>query len=400
MSRLGAMLVLVGALLTFGLASPAAAVAPTVSSVSPSGSSLEGGIAVLIKGKDFTGTTGASGVTFGGVNATDYSVINDTTIVATVPAASAAASAAIVVTNGTGPNSTGASFKYGAPTITKIEPAFADPDAAKVVTITGSGFTGATAAEVKFGTNVSTKIWVVSDSTIIATTPINDTAPDPDIVVANGVVNVTVESNSVASATSAKSEFLFTPAAPAITSLSASGTNGAAVGATLQITGTNLYGTSKVKFGSTSVTTGITVNSGGTQVDVAVPNRGNGPVDIQVENAAGTSLVTLTTTFSYFASVAPTITSLYPSVFDKTAATGGGTLLVTGRGFTGVTTSDVTVVCGGNLTPTAATPVSDTSLILVIPGNTGDAAATCDLKIDNPIDGTKTTTKTGAIRYI
>jgi hypothetical protein len=393
-------MLLIVTVLSLGLAAPASAAVPTVSSVSPSSGSLEGGVNVTVKGKDFTGTTG---VTVGGTNATSFAIVSDTELIVQVPATSTAGDAAIVATNGTGPNTTGASFKYVAPTVTKIDPAYADADTSKIVTITGTGFTGVTAAEVKFGTNVALAVWVVSDNKLVVKTPINDTDPDPDIVVDNGVTDVTVTSNSVASATGTKSKFLFTPGLPTITQLGSgsqiTGTDGAAIGATLSITGTRLWGVSKVKFGSTSVTSGITINSGGTSLDVTVPNRGNGPVEVTVENAAGTSLTNLKTQFSYYSATAPTITSLYPSVFDKAASGGGGTLLVTGRGFTGVGTSDVTVVCSGNITPTSATPVSDTSLILVIPGNS-DTAATCDLKVDNPLDGTKTTTKADVIRYV
>lgn len=82
------------------------ATAPVVTGATPSGAAAAS--AILISGQYFTGTTGASHVTIGGVNATSYSVQNDGAITAVVPAGSAG-SAPIVVTNATGASN---SFPY------------------------------------------------------------------------------------------------------------------------------------------------------------------------------------------------------------------------------------------------------------------------------------------------
>lgn len=82
------------------IANPTAATtAPVVTSVLPSGAAA--GEQVTIKGAGFTGVTGAAGVKFGATNATAYTVVDNSTIVATVPAGSAGP-ANIVVTNGVG----------------------------------------------------------------------------------------------------------------------------------------------------------------------------------------------------------------------------------------------------------------------------------------------------------
>lgn len=377
---------------------------PTVTSVSPSSGGLAGGANVIVKGTDFTGATA---VKFGTVDATSFAVISSTQLVAQVPASSAAESKLIEVTTSDGANTTGANYKYVAPTIKSLSPDFADPDTASVVVISGTGLLGTAATDVKFGsTNVATAIWVISDSQIIVKSPINDTAPDPDIVVANGVEDVTVTRNSVASATSDKSKFLFTPGLPTITHLGASGsevtgTDGNAVGTLMTITGTRLWGVDKISFGSAKVTASadIVIASDGNTLTVKVPSRSSGPVDVVVENAAGESLVDLKTRFSYYSSVAPKINSIYYTVFDKAASGGGGTFTVAGSGFTGLGTSQVTVKCTADITPTSVLATSDTLLVVVIPGN-ADTAETCDLKIDNPIDNTKTVTKTDALRYV
>jgi len=80
--------------------------APVITSVAPSGAGA--GAAIAIYGAYFTGTTGASHVTIGGVNATSYTVQNDGLITAVVPAGSAG-SAPVIVTNAVGAS---AAFPY------------------------------------------------------------------------------------------------------------------------------------------------------------------------------------------------------------------------------------------------------------------------------------------------
>lgn len=77
----------------------AAAAVPVVLSATPSNVAT-GGL-VTISGQNFTGTVVTTGVKFGGVNATSWSVVSDSTIVAVMPAGSAGA-ANIVVTNAAG----------------------------------------------------------------------------------------------------------------------------------------------------------------------------------------------------------------------------------------------------------------------------------------------------------
>ncbi len=384
-------LVLIAAMLMVGQASPAmAASIPTVTGSTPSSGPVKGGQVIIIKGSDFTGTTAVS---FGAVSATSYAVMSDTKIVAVVPDAAAAGSQLLTVTNATGPNTTGGSYTYGAPTVTKVDPGWATTSAAGTITITGTGFLGAVAADVKFGATAATAIWVISNTQLVATTPTGGS---------EGVVDVTVTRNSVVSDTSTtKSDFLFASGAPTLSALSGSGTDAVAVGSLLTLTGTQLLGVTTVYFGSSKVTnTADIVIASATSMTVKVPSRSNGPVDVLVETAAGTSLSNLSTGFNYYTTLAPTISSLTPTVFDKAATTGGGTFLVAGRGFTGLTTTDVTMKCTTDIVPTSVVPVSDTNVIVVIPGNVGSTAEYCDLEIANPVDGTKVTTETDAIRYV
>jgi hypothetical protein len=84
----------------------AASAVPVILSVSPSGAAA--GALITILGQGFTGTVPTTGVKVGGVNATNWVVQSDTSIVATMPAGSAG-SAPVIVTNATGAS---AAFPY------------------------------------------------------------------------------------------------------------------------------------------------------------------------------------------------------------------------------------------------------------------------------------------------
>lgn len=381
---------------------------PTVTSVVPNAGPTDGGQIVVITGTGFTTTTGADTVVFGANNATNYAVVSSTKIVATVPDGTGGV-AAVKVKNADGTNTNTINYTYGAPTVTGVSPNFATESTTKVVTITGTGFLGAVAADVKFGDDAAKQIWVVSDTQIIAETPIDDTTPDPDIVVDNGEVDVKVTRGGIDSATSANTKFVFTPGAPTVTSLDKTSTAAAAVGADVVLTGTNLYAVKKVNFGTTAVTTNITLTSA-TSITVKVPARTtSGPVDITVENAAGTSSPGLGTKFSYITVANPTVTAVTPNLLDKAT---GGSFLLTGTNFSGATDDTVILDCksaadGTTATDAAVTTVavlSDTQMIVTAGASkvsSTNTAANCTLEVQNAADITKKVTlASGAIKYL
>ncbi|MGN6200021.1 phage tail tube protein [Humibacter sp.] len=79
---------------------------PIITAATPSGAGT--GALVTITGQGFLGTVATTGVKFGAVNATNWQVLSDSLIVATVPSGSAGA-ANIVVTNAVGAS---AQFAY------------------------------------------------------------------------------------------------------------------------------------------------------------------------------------------------------------------------------------------------------------------------------------------------
>jgi len=122
---------------------------------------------VTVTGTGFTGTTSVS---FGAFAATSYTVDSDTQITAVVP--SGFAHAPIKVTNpaGTGKSSTNFTVTSGsssAPTVTSFDPTSGPVGTS--VTVTGTGFTGATS--VSFGAFAATSYTVDSDTQITAVVP-------------------------------------------------------------------------------------------------------------------------------------------------------------------------------------------------------------------------------------
>ena len=161
------------------------------------------------------------------------------------------------------------------------------------MTITGTGFTGATAVD--FGTTAATDVIVVNATTITADSPAGA-----------GTVNVTVISPAGTSATSPPISSRYTAAAaPTVTGISPA--SGPAAGGTLvTITGTGFTGATAVDFGTTAAT-GVTVVSA-TTITADSP-AGTGTVDVTVISPAGTSPVSPADQFKYVA-VPPKVMSV------------------------------------------------------------------------------------------
>ena len=234
-----------------------------------------------------------------------------------------------------------------APTVTSILPSAGPTAGGTTVTITGTGFSGATA--VTFGATAATGYTVVSATQITATAPAG-----------TGTVDVRVTTAGGTSATSAADQFTYV-AAPTVTSITPTA-GPAAGGATVVITGTGFSGTTAVTFGAAAAT-GFTVNSA-TQITATAP-AGTGTVDVRVTTLGGTSATSAADQYTYVA--APTVISLTPN----TGGLAGGQVTITGTGFTGATG----VSFGGPSIPANTyTVVSDTSITATAPA-TGAAGA-------------------------
>jgi len=167
-----------------------AVVMPTVNSITSDVGSAAGGNTVTINGTGFYGVTGASGVTFDGVNATSYTVDSSTKITAVVPA-HASGTVEVVVSTPEGSSPTGGpanDYIYAdAPTITSITPSRGVIAGGTTVTINGTGFYGMSGASaVTFGGTNAASYTVDSPTQITAHVPAHAVGSVDVVVTAAG----------------------------------------------------------------------------------------------------------------------------------------------------------------------------------------------------------------------
>jgi hypothetical protein len=261
------------ALLVLGLEAPAFAVAPTITSFSPTTGPV--GCVVTITGTNFNNPN-VTDVEFNNVNAASFTIDSATSITAVVNTGTT--TGLVEVTNATATDDTNGDtpedFTVAAsscPTITSFTPT-TGPVGTSVV-ITGTNFTGATA--VRFNGVTATTFAVNSATQITATVPTTATT---------GPIRVTTASGTGSSLTN------FTIAAPTITSFTP--TFGP-VGASVVITGTNLTGATAVTFNNVAATT-FTVNSA-TQITATVPTTATtGKIKVTTPGGSVTSTADFT----------------------------------------------------------------------------------------------------------
>ncbi|TAJ17819.1 MAG: cell shape-determining protein [Dehalococcoidia bacterium] len=169
--------------------------APVLSAIAPSTGFTGGGTAVTLTG---TGFTPGATVTFGGLAASNVSVVSSTQIVATTPPGTVG-SAVVLVTNPGGLISGLASgFTYsatstvpptppastgGALSVASVSPSSGPVGVATLVTITGQGFLPG--AIVTMGGLPATSVTVISGTQILAAAPTGATAGSVSVVVTN-----------------------------------------------------------------------------------------------------------------------------------------------------------------------------------------------------------------------
>jgi hypothetical protein len=172
-----------------------------VESLDPNTGPVAGGTNVTVTGSGFTG---ANVVSFGQVRAPDLTFVNDTQLTVTSPPATTPGAVDVTVTTlaGTSPTSPTDQFTYdGAaapPTVTGINPNTGPMAGGTNVTVTGTGFTGATA--VNFGPVAVPNPTVTSDTQLTVASP-QAAAPGP--------VDVTVTTPAGASAASPADQFTY-----------------------------------------------------------------------------------------------------------------------------------------------------------------------------------------------
>ena len=305
--------------------------APTIISFSPA--SAPTGSAVTITGAGFTGATA---VIFNGTPAT-FTVVSSAQISAAVPAV--ATTGPIKVTSSAGTATSSTNFVVQ-PQVTGFSPTSGAMGAA--VTLTGSGFNGATA--VYFDPTTSFNGTPAAFS-VVSSTQISTGVPAG---AASGRIKVVT---SAGTGTSVASFTVLSTAAPAISSFSP--TSGV-VGTTVTLTGTNFTGTTAVRFNGAASTNFKGVSN--TQLTVVVPaGASSGPV--AVTNAAGSA--TSAETFT----VKPKITGFAPA-----SGSMGAAVTINGNTFTGATAVYFDPTSSFNGTPATFTVLSDAQISTSVPG--------------------------------
>jgi hypothetical protein len=282
---------------------------PVVQAFQPFTGSTVGGNQVSIIG---TGFNGATAVSFGSTPATSFRVIAGDEIFATAPAhAPGGVIVSVTTPGGTGSSRTLYTYVAPKPTITGVSPNSGPTAGGNPVTITGTGFTGA--SKVSFGTIPAANFTVNSDTSITVTAP-------PGLA---RTIDVTVTNQGSTSDGSATDEYTYL--APACTTT---------------ITGTNPT--------PLNVTSGLTCLVNATQ-------------EGQITVAAGAGLTVTNST------VQGTVTATSPSEVIYCGSTEDGGLSVTGA--TGVvalggTLSDNTP-CGVDTIPSSVTVTGATAPVMI-----------------------------------
>ncbi len=337
------------------------ATAPVVSGLSVSQGPTAGGTSIVITGSNFNGATS---VAFGAVAAPGFSVDSPTQITATAPAQSAATVDVTVTTPyGTSPTSSADKYTYvdaAAPAVTGLGVGSGPMAGGTSVTLSGSGFTAATA--VSFGANAAASYTVNSDTQITAVSPPGSA----------GVVDVVVTTPYGTSQASPADQFTYQAAVPSVTGLSVN-TGPTSGGTSVTLSGANLTGATQVAFGNVQAPP-FTFNSD-SSLTVTAPLQAPGTVYVTVTTPNGTSATGSAVQFTYTAATGlPVVTGLTVS----SGPTGGGTAVtISGSGFTGATN----VTFGTANVPIFAVNSAGTAITTTAPPA---AAGTVDVTVTTP----------------
>jgi hypothetical protein len=361
---------------------------PTITGVTPSSGPTSGGTRVTISGR---GLAGATGVTFDGVPGTNLTVSPDgTSVTVTTPPGTPGTADVVVQLPGTDAVAPDA-FRYVADgsgaRVTDVAPNEVATAGGETVTISGSGFTGATG--VRFGGTPGTNVRVSADGrTITVTAPPRETGgPTPVTIVFPGG---TVDAGTIGYRT------------PKIT-LVVNGVGPTRGGTRVRIEGNDLERATAVTFdgrpariigrspepATTRAATGEPVRLAapgvirlaiGSSLTVITPPGEAGPADVRVVLPGADAVAPAA--FLYVPPGAPRADGLSPS---GGPASGGTEVTVTGRnlvpGATTVTICGTTIpasqvsVSADGRTATFVTPPcapGDTQVVIRTPGGAAD----------------------------
>ena len=259
--------------------------APTVTNLNPNTGPIASN--TVITGTNFTGATG---VKFNGTMAT-FTVVDAQTIIATVP--NGATTGNVVVYGAGAIPSNGMLFTVTQPVPAIIRIAPNNGPVGTMVTLTGSGFGGATS--VTFNGQSAASFNVTSATSMTAVVPVAATTGNVVVTTGGGISNGVL--------------FTVIPPAPVVASLSPiSGP----VGTVVTLTGTNFTGATSVTLNGVVITNFTVVN--GTTITLTVPvGATTGNVVVTTVGGASTGTVFTVTVASATASANQSTFSVWPN---------------------------------------------------------------------------------------
>lgn len=233
------------------------------------------------------------------------------------------------------------------PRVTGVSVTSGPASGGTTVTVTGTGFSGATA--VTFGATPAASFTVNDDASIAALSPAEGA----------GTVDVTVTTAGGTSAASASDLFTFI-GAPTLTSINPS-TGPITGGTEVTITGASLTDAIAVNFGENPA--GFTVNDDSSITALSPAAEAAESVHVKVTTLGGTTSTSPADRFTYTAIPTPTVSGVSP---NGGPIDGGTTVIITGANFTyafevdfGATPVDFTINDDASITavsPAAVTP--------------------------------------------
>ncbi len=298
--------------------------APEVSDVAPGHGATAGGTSVTITGSGFTDTADTA-VTFGGAEAVNVIVVNQSTITCETPAR-VAGSADVIVANRNGTGILDGGFVYhDPPDVVSVVPGDGPVAGGTNVTIGGSDFSDVGTTSVTFGGAAASNVAVVDESTITCTVPAH-AAGSVDVAVSNDFGSDTLPGG-----------FVYHAPPEIATVYPDEGPEAGGTDVTITGSGFSNLGTTSVSFGGAAATNVVVVGS--TTITCTTPVHAAGSVDVAVSNDFGSD--TLADGFTYLG--APEFSQIVP---DLGGVDGGTAVTISGSGFTN--TADTTVTFGGS----------------------------------------------------
>ncbi|WFE26787.1 IPT/TIG domain-containing protein [Solwaraspora sp. WMMD791] len=330
---------------------PAAPAPPTASSIDPDAGPQSGGQTVTITGSGFV--PGGTDVTFDGVPATGVVVDpSGTSLTAVTPPGAVGPADVVVSTDGGATDPLGYTYLADGSdaVVTGLDPDSGPTSGGTTVTITGSGFTGATG--------------VTFDGVPGSGFSVNPAGTEITVVTPPGAAGPADVAITFPAGTADAGTFTYVPVPPTASSIDpdAGPQSG---GQTVTITGSGFVpGGTDVTFDGVPAT-GVVVDPSGTSLTAVTPPGAVGPADVVVSTDGG---ATDPLGYTYLADGSDAVvTGLDP---DSGPTSGGTTVTITGSGFTGATGVTFDGVPGSGF---SVNPAGTEITVVTPPGAAGPA---------------------------